>query len=648
MPLYYATSNEEIKKIRENGQHGVYFCPGKSNCLTAVPKNIHLEFEWGEWKNPQLSGNGTVGGSSYAARANTNYSGHDAWKAFDYNNGKDDIWEASSRTLNDWIEFYAPFPVKLSYIHFTNRPSYVTGYSVVRLTASNDGVNYVELKQFPYTLGNTAQWDIQVNSDVGYKYFRLSAGDGATLIGDGDAKFGFGEIALFGQAKNTLVLKAGSKIHWPDGRVVTLEQDIVNDNSLSNDNLMLLCYTPVHVEGSSNQLNINYILNSNHYAQTTPPTDGSVYNPETKRIDYYNNGVMTVTDYSLPFCSVRNTNGVISIVDVFDWVVPIKKSLFILPEVKYLSADGLDKELYRSVENETSEISYTECNWNNSQSFGLYIYNDKLWYDFNNYEQTDMPTNNAYSSWYNPTINKLLYNISGDNLVDVSGWTERQKFLALGTFDVDADLGVSKLHLKDVQVANSLLPISEMYYGGQLVYDFQAYSPSQVLGEIANPGDGANNIFYVDVPKPGVYKYWGVGGGNGNTWCYIGCNYAGSAAGFIGKMYFNTKCHLRVTVGRNYEASKLEVAVWGTTTWYTLIQCNYGANASSGGGGSGGSIQVNRDSTFNNYFDIELEAAGHHGAPWGGESGYGASVWNGYGRAGTNGYGKLEYIRKEQ
>lgn len=639
MPVYHENS-----QIREVGENGVYFCPGKSNCLTDVPKNIHLEFEWGDWENPALYVDkiGDAGGNLYAVRASSTYPGHDARKAFDRQNGGDDTWEAASRTLNDWLEFYAPFPVKLNYIHFTNRPSYVTGYSVVRLTASNDGVNYVELKQFPYTLGNSSQWDIQVNSNVGYKYFRLSAGDGATLIGDGDAKFAFGEVHLVGQAKNVLTLKAGSKIYWPDGRSIVLGQDLANDNLLTSGDLMFLCYTPTHPE--SNQKNINYILNSNHYTQTTPPATGSVFNPDTKRIDYYNNSVISVTDYSLPFCSVTNTNGVVQIVDVFDWFVPLKKSLFLLPEVKYLSANGTVENLYQNEENEITELLYNEGTWTTGENFELFVHSNNIWYNFNNYTQKDMPLNNAYSSWYNPATNKLLYNSSADNVKDISEWVERRNFLALGAFDLDSNKGISKVHLKEVQEANSLLPVHEIYCGNQLVYDFQVYTPGDILGEIANPGDGANNVFYVDMPKPGVLKYWGVGGGNGNTWCYIGCNYAGSAAGFIGKLYFNRKCRLRVIVGRNYEASQLAVAEWGTEDWTTLIQCNYGANAGGGGGGSGGSVYVNRDSTFNTFFDIELERNGNGGN----NSTYGGSVWNGYGRAGTNGYGKLEYVRKEQ
>lgn len=178
----------------------------------------------------------------------------------------------------------------------------------------------------------------------------------------------------------------------------------------------------------------------------------------------------------------------------------------------------------------------------------------------------------------------------------------------------------------------------------QKVYNLQSYNPQQVLGEIANPQDAANQWFYVDIYRPGVYKLWLVGGGNTTNWCYIGCNYPGSAAGFIGKMYFYTKCHLRVGVGLQDQPSRLQVASWeDTNTWYDLVLCEAGTDA-LGVGGRGGYITVNRDSTFNNYFDIELETNGNNGN----NGGYPASVYGGYGTKDVNGYGKLEYIRENQ
>lgn len=177
----------------------------------------------------------------------------------------------------------------------------------------------------------------------------------------------------------------------------------------------------------------------------------------------------------------------------------------------------------------------------------------------------------------------------------------------------------------------------------QKVYNLQSYNPSQVVYELGNPSATTTSAA-IPIYRPGVYKAYLVGGGNTTNWCYIGCNYPGSAAGFVGKMYFNTRCYLRFIIGGQDAYSYLQVAAWNAPdTWYNLISCEAGTNA-SGGAGRGGYIAVNRDSTFNNYFAIELETNGNNGS----NSGYPASVYGGYGTKDVNGYGKLEYIRENQ
>lgn len=179
----------------------------------------------------------------------------------------------------------------------------------------------------------------------------------------------------------------------------------------------------------------------------------------------------------------------------------------------------------------------------------------------------------------------------------------------------------------------------------QKVYNLQSYNPSQVVYELGNPSATTTSAA-IPIYRPGVYKVYLVGGGNTTNWCYIGCNYPGSAAGFVGKLYFYHKCYVRFIVGGQDAHSYLQVASWDTpSTWYNLIDCEAGTDA-SGGAGRGGYIAVNRDLTFNNYFDIELERNGNNGSNSG--SGYPASVYGGYGTKDVNGLGKLEYIRENQ
>lgn len=171
----------------------------------------------------------------------------------------------------------------------------------------------------------------------------------------------------------------------------------------------------------------------------------------------------------------------------------------------------------------------------------------------------------------------------------------------------------------------------------------EPFKKGTVLVTVDNPS--ANTVKEIDMPAKGVLQLWLISGGNSYCWCYIGCNCAGSGAGFIGKLYFNQKCHLRLTVGGQRQDSILQVAPWGNKSqWYDLVKATSSKDASSGDPRwSVGTITVNRSSSFNTVFDVELEANGNNGG-----GGHGASVWNGYGSGSKNGYGKLQYIRSRQ
>lgn len=249
----------------------------------------------------------------------------------------------------------------------------------------------------------------------------------------------------------------------------------------------------------------------------------------------------------------------------------------------------------------------------------------------------------------------LYYSTDGNKFTQVDRVDSTAKVVANTTHILGAIIGGTNwywrgsIDLNDSQIqSNAVVVWDKNVADKSRVYYLQSYNPSQNVYEIANPSDTITSNA-IPIYRPGVYKIWLIGGGNTTCWCYIGCNGPGSAAGFIGKMYFNTRCYLRIITGGQQAASILQVASWDNpNTWYTLIQCNYGAGA-SGGAGGGGTISVNRGSTFNNYFDVELESNGYGGknATWCGGSAA-DSIWGGYGRFDVNGYSKLEYIRENQ
>lgn len=249
----------------------------------------------------------------------------------------------------------------------------------------------------------------------------------------------------------------------------------------------------------------------------------------------------------------------------------------------------------------------------------------------------------------------LYYSTDGNKFTQVDRVDSTAKVVANTTHILGAIIGGTNwywrgsIDLNDSLIqSNAVVVWDKNVADKSRVYYLQSYNPSQNVYEIANPSDTITSNA-IPIYRPGVYKIWLIGGGNTTCWCYIGCNGPGSAAGFIGKMYFNTRCYLRIITGGQQAASILQVASWDNpNTWYTLIQCNYGASA-TGGTGGGGTISVNRDSTFNNYFDVELESNGYNGksATWSGGSAA-DSIWGGYGRFDVNGYSKLEYIRENQ
>lgn len=186
--------------------------------------------------------------------------------------------------------------------------------------------------------------------------------------------------------------------------------------------------------------------------------------------------------------------------------------------------------------------------------------------------------------------------------------------------------------------------IQQAYLGSQKVFDVQAYAPSYVIGEVANPS--VQQIFNGVMTKPGVIQIHCIGGGNPTTWSYLGTNYSGSAAGYIGDAYIAKPCNIRMVVGARQESSLFQISDLTTPdNWLTVIQCNSGYSASASGGGRGAVAPILNG---HGYLELLQPPALNVGGNYGDSSGshHGASVWGGYGTGSVNGYGKLQYLRK--
>lgn len=136
----------------------------------------YYKYVYSSWSQPTLSSNGSVGGSSYAARANSEYgSSYAAYMAFDKNNSK--FWAENGVTNSGVLEFYSPVQLKVNSINITNRPDYVNTWKTGSVLGSLDGVNYFTLASFTnsnVSAGST--WTITVNNKTPAKYIRVVTG----------------------------------------------------------------------------------------------------------------------------------------------------------------------------------------------------------------------------------------------------------------------------------------------------------------------------------------------------------------------------------------------------------------------------------------------------------------------------------------
>lgn len=129
-----------------------------------------------QWVQPVLSANGTLGGSSFAVAASSEYSkNYQACNAFktDFD---DSYWHSAAQTNNQWyLIFYNPTAIKVSKIDIT---IYNTSYipSGGKLQGSNNGTSWTDVCNFTNTTA-TNQSDkfvIDARSNATfYKYYRI-------------------------------------------------------------------------------------------------------------------------------------------------------------------------------------------------------------------------------------------------------------------------------------------------------------------------------------------------------------------------------------------------------------------------------------------------------------------------------------------
>lgn len=141
-----------------------------------------------------LTANGTVGGTSKAARAESNESRHDAYMAFSGHNPSDAIstlWGPSSRKTNSWVELYVPegiIPASAAWTYGSTSEI----LPAVELLASNDGSSYTSLGSV--TGVSTVTASMTFNTTDSYKYLRFKFRD--ACVSSAWGKFGLTSLKV--------------------------------------------------------------------------------------------------------------------------------------------------------------------------------------------------------------------------------------------------------------------------------------------------------------------------------------------------------------------------------------------------------------------------------------------------------------------
>ena len=165
------------------------------------------------WTQPILSANGTLGGSSFAVSASSEFnSSWQAYMAFD-GNYTSSGWVTRGVQNPSWITFYNPVALNVTSLTFTNRHGGSNASEVFTAGAiygSNNNSDWTEIKT--YTNSVTAclgTWTVNLSNNSNYyKYYKIT---GTSFTGTNN---GFDNIAI------TATQQASSPEEWWQSQVI--------------------------------------------------------------------------------------------------------------------------------------------------------------------------------------------------------------------------------------------------------------------------------------------------------------------------------------------------------------------------------------------------------------------------------------------
>lgn len=180
-------------------------------------------------------------------------------------------------------------------------------------------------------------------------------------------------------------------------------------------------------------------------------------------------------------------------------------------------------------------------------------------------------------------------------------------------------------------------PCKQVYYGSNLVYQFESYIPSSEI-TYSTPNS------YSAVLPIGVYKIAVCGAkGNSVTWAYGGYPWGaqGGSGGFVELTFYNPKAqNIQINAGNSGNAT---ISLGNNT----VITARCGGNAGVNSGGAGGTVTV----SGLDILSIQRQVQGNNGgvAPYSPPDVASVSTYGSWGSsANPAGGARLEYIRYER
>lgn len=217
----------------------------------------------------------------------------------------------------------------------------------------------------------------------------------------------------------TLTLKAGSKLYIPNGfesdgttpkfNIRVLTEDIVRTKA---ESLYAVSNAMLIIRGTIDF--IDFWPATEYYSGPTAPSTGNIwYDTTTNLIKRNISGTWTSEQQNLPIglANVSDTDGFISINQVFNGFSYIGSTIFALPGVKGLSPDGRNEDgTLKNKEIAVSEVRIFTFTGDITTGVNLFLTPNGLatWFELDCYT-TDILPQDEYSHVYMPSKNEYWY-----------------------------------------------------------------------------------------------------------------------------------------------------------------------------------------------------------------------------------------------